>query len=274
MAAVDPVAPSTMAEGDLRRAGKWLAQHGAGDRAPSRLLAARLAVRDRRQRAEQRLLLALAALLAGFVLLRQVVDIAIQVGGRDLVAPVSLAAFYLLTSAGIWLLSRRQRAREARIAARLPRRAARSAVEHPVAVLGGAYLAAASITYLGGTGLGLGFALLSADPVDRALGLVFAVGTALVGAIAGVVAWEETRRPAVAEDDASLMADDLLRRQDAHRVAPFTVAVALAFSASAHGTGESLTLLTFTVLTAALWVVSYVMDHRRKLPAPGTAAAR
>lgn len=264
----------TVAEGDLRRAGNWLAQHGAGDRAPSRLLAARLALRDRRQRIELGLLLALGTLLVGFALLRKVVDIAIQVGERNLVAPVSLAALYLLASAGIWLLSRRQRAQEARIAARLPRRAARSAVEHPVAVLGGTYLVAAIITYVGGTGLGIGFALLSADPVDRALGLVFAVGTALVGAIAGVVAWEETRRPAVAEDDASLMADDLLRREDAHRVAPFTVAVALVFSASAHGTGESLTLLAFTVLTAGLWVTSYVMDHRRKLPATGTGEAR
>ncbi|WP_199433964.1 hypothetical protein [Qaidamihabitans albus] len=262
-------------ENDLRRARRWLARHRAPGREPSPLLTARLAVREQ---ARQRLvvhLLVFGFLLIGFTLLREfVVDVSVRAGGTELMGPVLLAGAYLLMAGSSWWLSRWKRRAERSIAEGMPRRVAHSAVRSPGEVLGGPFLLAAGSTYIGGVALGLGMLLFSTSVVDRALGVIFAAGTLAVGVVAAVVAGEEVRRPALAEDDETLAVDDLLRTEDAHYIVPFPVLVALVASTSTHGAVEMTALLAFTLVTALLWTATYLREHRRPLARHATVDPR
>lgn len=259
---------------DLRKARDWLARHGAGERTPSPLLAARLAVREQAQRRLNVLVSASTFLLVCAVGLNEFVDLSLVIGGEDLLGPLALAAFYLLAAASLWWLSRRQRRQERRIAAELTRRVARSVVRPPGEVLGGWFLAAGAVTYVGGAALGMGMALFSAEFTDRALGGIFAAGTLTLGLVAAVVAGEEVRRPAFAEDDDTLAVDDQLRTEDAHFVVPFAVGVAVVFAGTAESDTASILLLVFAGVSGVLWATTYLRDRRRRLRLPDPAVPR
>lgn len=266
--------PLSVDESAMDNARKWLARHGAPRREPSRLLAARLVARDLRSRTEVGLLVPLSGLIIAFALVREfLLPLEFRVDGHNLLGVVQLAAFYVLMAGVSWWTSRVQRRSEQRVAAALPRRVAHSALASPFEVLGGAHLTAVTFTYAGGIGLGVGLALGGGHVADRTIGLVFAIGTLAFGVITAVVAVEEVRRPALADDDESLAIDDVLRTEDAHRVLPFPAVIAAISAAEAISVPVSAALLGFAALTAVLWVFVFVRDHRRKLPVNDPAGA-
>jgi hypothetical protein len=198
-------------DGDLHRAGKWLKAHGALDVAPTPLLAARLRARRRREP----VLLAVGGALA---VLNGFLDSRLSVGHGSVFRALDLLAIALLTVPAQWLSLRVLRRADRRIGATVARR-----VTHPAALgwrelLGPRRLAVAAIMY--GSALALGVVDLGYAPTrsDRVVMAVLVVAIVALAAI--TVAWinEVVRRPALADDEISLAADDVLRTEDGHVV--------------------------------------------------------
>lgn len=262
-----------MDEADLAlpKAREWLHKRGATGREPSHVLAARLAVRQRRTDRELLLLVLLGVAIIPFALVREFASLSLEIGGEDVLGVVQLAAFYVMMAGLAWWGSRSQRRAERHIAASLPRRVAHNANTSVVGVLGVPFLVSWAATYLGGVALGVGL-VVGADAVtDRLTAAVFAAGTAVFAVITAVVAAEEVRRGALAEDEESLAVDDVLRTEDAHRVLPFPVFLAAIYAADATETATTAALAVFAVVTLVLWAVVYDKDRRRKLPEAAAA---
>jgi hypothetical protein len=255
-------------EQDLARARDWLARHGARGDPPSRLLAARLAVRAGARQTGMLLIVGIGLLIVGWAALVELIDFSWEVGpsGTELRGALEMSVAYLLLSLVTWWTCRRQWAGERRIARALPRRVAHSARTGVLGVVGGWYVLAAAVTYGGGLAIGLGVVALSGTAEGRVLGAVIAAGTLGLGALAAVVVAEAVRRPALAEDDLSLRADDLLRTEDAHVMPPFPLLVALVASiAAAASAAVTFVLLGYVVVGAVAWAVMVLADHRRPL---------
>ncbi|PRX44278.1 hypothetical protein B0I33_112156 [Prauserella shujinwangii] len=250
----------------LRRARRWLVRHGAPGQEPDRLLAARMTVRERMRHQLILHALMLAFLVIGFAVLREFVRFSVAVDGVELMGPLLLAGAYLLAAASAWWLAHRKRRAEQRIAATLPRRTAHSAVRLPREVLGAPFLAAVAVTYAGGVALGAGMLLFGGHLVDRVLGLILTAGTLVFGVLTALVAGEEVRRPALADGDAALAVDDLLRTQDSHQGVPYSLPVALVMSMMTVSPVFTGLLLGYVAVALLLWGATYLTDHRRPLP--------
>ncbi|KOX21792.1 hypothetical protein ADK67_26015 [Saccharothrix sp. NRRL B-16348] len=199
-----PVRPA-----DLERAGVWLAGHGLADVRPTPLLATRLAVRRRTR-------LGAAVLLAAFIIAVALTYTGGMVDGSgqrrwSLLVLTALVVGLVLTQS---LLDRWVRRVDRRAGATLPRRAA-----HPVrlgwrTVLGWPRAAFAAATFVGATALAIGTLTLD-DPTARYAAVILLIG--LCGLAVGVVVQLRhiLTHPVVADDEASLTADVILRVEDA-----------------------------------------------------------
>jgi hypothetical protein len=198
-----------MRQGDHAEARRWLDRYGLADAEPTPLLTERLAVRRRAKVAGSRLL---AAFLIGAAL--------IHVSGRPTDVTSSrlrllmLAALVVGLLAGQWLLGWWVRGVDRRAGARLSRR-----VAHPVelgwpAVLGLPYAVFTVATFTGASLLAVSVLPVS-DAGLRYGTIVVLIG--LAGAGAGVILQlrQVLASPAVAEDEASLTADVIMRVEDA-----------------------------------------------------------
>ncbi|WBB96613.1 MULTISPECIES: hypothetical protein [unclassified Solwaraspora] len=188
---------------------QWLDRHGLTEAEPTPLLATRLAVRRRAK-------LVGDILLAGFLIGAALT----HATGRATDTAYSWLPLLVLTAlvvgmlAAQWLLRQWVRRVDRRAGAQLPRR-----VAHPVgfgwpAVLGRPYAVFTVAAYTGALVLAVSVLPVS-DPVLRAGAAVVLIG--LAGAGAGMVMQlrQVLTSPAVAEDEASLTADVVMRVEDA-----------------------------------------------------------
>jgi len=198
-----------MHQADHTEAAQWLARHGLADAEPTPLLAARLAVRRRAKVAGNVLL---AAFLLGAALTHGL--------GRLTDATSSWLPLLVLTALVIgllvaqWLLGRWVRRVDRRAGAQLSRR-----VAHPVklgwpAVLGRPYAVFTVATLTGALLLAVSVLPVS-DARLRYGAIVVLIG--LAGAGAGILMQlrQVLATPAVAENEASLTADVIMRVEDA-----------------------------------------------------------
>jgi len=198
-----------MRQADHTEARQWLARHGLADAEPTPLLATRLAVRRRAKLADS---LLLAAFLIGAALT--------HVLGRPTDVTYSwlpllvLAALVVGLLVAQWLLGWWVRRVDRRAGAQLSRR-----VAHPVelgwaAVLGRPYAVFTVATFTGALLLAVSV-LPVADPGLRYGAIVVLIG--LAGASVGIIMQlrQVLASPAVAEDEASLTADVIMRVEDA-----------------------------------------------------------
>ncbi|RJL35464.1 hypothetical protein [Bailinhaonella thermotolerans] len=198
-----------MHQTDHAEAGRWLAQHGLAGAEPTPLLAARLAVR-RRAKAVNSFLL--AAFLIGASLTHALtLPGDVTSSWPPLLVLVGLVAGLLV---GQWLLGWWVRRADRDAGARLSRR-----VAHPVelgwqAVLGRPYALFAAGTFAGALLLAVSV-LPIPDSGLRSGAVIVLIG--LAGAGAGVIMQlrQVLAGPAVAEDEASLTADVIMRVEDA-----------------------------------------------------------
>lgn len=250
----------------LERARQWLAGHGLDDVPPTAALARRLAVRQSSR-------LAGSLLLAAFILAVALVHTLSSPDGGA--ANPSPSASLLLLSAVVAalvatqaLLDRRVRRIDRQAAAALPRRAA-----HPVrvgwrTVLGRPRAALAAGTFAGAAALTAGTST-SADPGVRYGAAVVLVALCGVAAVTLIQLRHVLTRPAVADDEASLTADAVLRIEDAREAAAPTMVWCLPWylpAAAAPGTAFgwwTAAWIVLIVVGAAALVAANVADHRR-----------
>ncbi|MDX2849213.1 hypothetical protein PV342_12240 [Streptomyces sp. PA03-3a] len=206
-------------QADIEQAGAWLAGHGLADVRPTPLLATRLAVRRRTRLTSQ-------ILLAAFI----IVVALVYTGARTAEAAFGGAGSYrrwsllVLTAVVVALvlaqslLDRRVRQADRRAGADLPRRAA-----HPVrlgwrTVLGRPRAAFAAATFAGAMLMAVG-ALTAPDSIARYAALILLIGLCGVAVCMVVQLRHVLTHPVVADDEASLTADVIMRVEDAREVA-------------------------------------------------------
>jgi hypothetical protein len=197
-----------MGQTDLAEAEQWLARHGLADAEPTPLLAARLAVRRRAKLVDSILL---AAFLMGAALAHVV---RLASGTPSWLPPLVLAALVVGMLVGQWRLGWWVRHADQRAGAHLSRR-----VAHPVelgwaAVLGRPHAAFAVATFTAAFLLALSVLPVS-DPVLRYGAIVVLIGLTGAGASVVMQLRQVLASPAVAEDEASLTADVIMRVEDA-----------------------------------------------------------
>ncbi|MET7338578.1 hypothetical protein [Nonomuraea sp. NPDC005650] len=200
---------------NIRSAGSWLAQHGLGDGPPTPLLATRLAARSRARLLSSVLVAVLfvAAALAQVSGLRAKSESGGPGPGGStpvLVLGASIVGLLLART----LLDAWVRRVDRRAGAALARR-----VAHPVQpgwrdLLGRPYAALAGSTFAGALALGAS-ALAVGEGTTRQAAVVLLVAVVGVGAGAVLQLRDLLARPVVAEDEVSLMADVIMRIEDA-----------------------------------------------------------
>lgn len=127
--------PFTVTAGDLGRAESWVRRHG-GPLPPSRLVTARIALRNASRTWELVLILVCASAIVGWALLAELIDFSLTFGsGTSMRGPVEMAVIYLLMASATWWTVRRQRSTEQRLAEALPRRATHSERRGALAIL-------------------------------------------------------------------------------------------------------------------------------------------
>jgi hypothetical protein len=197
-----------MRQSDHTEAERWLARHGLADAEPTPLLAARLAAR-RWAKFVDSLLLAAFVIGAALIHVGRLTDVTSS--GLALLVLAALVVGLLVAQ---WLLGWWVRRADQRAGARLSRR-----VAHPVelswpAVLGRPHAVFTVATYTGASLLAVSVLPVS-DSSLRFGAIVVLIG--LAGAGAGIVLQlrQVLASPAVAEDEASLTADVIMRVEDA-----------------------------------------------------------
>jgi hypothetical protein len=190
-------------------AGVWLDRHGLADAEPTPLLAARLAVRRQAKVAE-------SLLLAAFLIGAALTHASARPGGvtsswRSLLMLAALVAGLLVAQ---WLLGWWVRRVDRRAGGQLSRR-----VAHPVAlgwaaVLGRPYAVLTIATFAGAVLLALSV-LPTSDAGLRNGAVLVLVSLAGIGAGLVMQLRQVVASPAVADDEASLTADVIMRVEDA-----------------------------------------------------------
>jgi hypothetical protein len=239
-----------MRQADHTEVSRWLARHGLADAEPTPLLAARLAAR-RRVNVVGSLLL--AAFLLGAAL-AHTLGRPTDVTSSWLLVLVALVVGLLVAQ---WLLGWWARRVDQHAGALLSRR-----VAHPVklgwpAVLGRPHAAFAVATFTGA--LLLAVSVLPGSDSSLRYGAIVVL-ISLVGAGAGIIMQlrQVLASPAVAEDEASLTADVIMRVEDARAlVTPSLVwslpAIFLHGESSGWWNVASLALVVAGVI--ALWLI-------------------
>ncbi|RSM64313.1 hypothetical protein DMB66_20655 [Actinoplanes sp. ATCC 53533] len=198
-----------MRQEDHKEVEQWLALHGLADAEPTPLLATRLAVRRRAKLAD-------SILLAGFLIgaaLTHVLGLGTDVSFSRLQLLVLMTLVVGLLVAQ-WLVGWWVRRVDTRAAAQLSRR-----VAHPVqlgwpAVLGRPYAIFAVATFAGAALLAVSVLPVS-DSVLRYGAIIVLISLAGVGVGIIMQLRQVLASPAVAEDEASLTADVIMRVEDA-----------------------------------------------------------
>jgi hypothetical protein len=209
--------PSVRPE-ELRRAEAWLAWHDLTGVRPTPFLVARL---NARRRARVAASVTLAVLIIAAALAQAYDRLATSAFGgfqphrpSPVLALAVLVVVLLVTQSLLdWWIRRVDR----RAAAALPRRVAHSVPPGWQAVLGRSHAALAVVTFFGALALALS-ALAVQDSTVRYPAVVLLVGLLGVGAGYALRLRELLVRPVVAEDEATLTADVVMRVEDAREL--------------------------------------------------------
>ncbi|MFG1638664.1 hypothetical protein ACGFMK_00090 [Amycolatopsis sp. NPDC049252] len=261
-------------EAEVRAARKWLAKRGVEVEEPTTLLALRLGARAGARPPGSGpwvALLVVVAVAGNFAL--GFLPHALGLRYSDLPEGRSFFALYAVFVVGAWLAVRLA---DRRAVAHLAGRGIDRPRPSWRASLSGWNLASMVLTFGGGAVLAVVMAVTTSKPhwALSWLGLL-ALGAVVVAAIlTGVL-----RRPVIAEDEASLAVDSLLRGEDQYRALPALFAYPAIFDPLVSG-GQPREftpwLVGYFALAAATEAVGlYVQYRRRKLPAGdyGTVAA-
>jgi hypothetical protein len=192
---------------DVHYARTWLLQHGLGDGPPTPLLTARLAVRWRAR--------ILGSVLQAVLILGAALALAFGGVGSHRPTPVlALSALIVALVLARTLLDAWIRRVDRQAGAALARRAA-----HPVqpgwrALLGRPHAVLVAGTFVGAFALGAS-ALVVGEGTARYAAVVVLVAVVGVGVGEALQLRELLARPVVAEDEVSLMADVIMRIEDA-----------------------------------------------------------
>ncbi|MFG2752426.1 hypothetical protein [Streptomyces xanthophaeus] len=208
---------------DLERARLWLAGHRLSDVPPTALLGLRLAARQSSRLAGHVLLavfIVVAALI--YALNRPAGDTAGAADPSRYGSLLLLAAVVTALVLAQALLDRRVRRIDRQAGTALPRRAARPVRLGWRTVIGLPRAALAVATFAAATALALG-ALTVGEPGARYAGAVLLIGLCGAAAVMLVQLRHVLTHPAVADDEASLTADALMRIEDAREIAAPTV---------------------------------------------------
>jgi hypothetical protein len=198
-----------MREAERTEAGQWLARHGLDGTEPTPLLAARLVVRRRAKLVD-------SILLAAFILGAALTHVwkGLPDGGSSRLSLLVLVALAVGMLVGQWLIGGWVRRVDKRAGARLPRRVAHPAELGWRAVLGRPYAVFTVATY--GAALLLAVSVLSIPDSDlRSGAVVVLIGLAAAAASLIMQLRQVLASPAVAQDEASLTADVIMRVEDA-----------------------------------------------------------
>lgn len=245
---VDPRLPGepTFAEVGATRA--WLARRGVRVWLPTRLLALRLGSREWAARTMPWFVVVYGGMTAASSAFR-------EVPGRFGVLFVVAAILQVVRS--------REIHRREELAERLASTDTPPALREAARQVGGLYLAATAITFIGGAAL-CAAAIVVAPSFDAfAQTFALAAGAGATAAIVGRI----LRAPVIAEDPASLAVDGLLRAQDAYRYAPSALFGLVAMPLSVPGPLEWFAL-AYLVVVLGLQLTGWLVTRRRKLP-PG-----
>ncbi|MFF4238017.1 hypothetical protein ACFYYL_19255 [Actinomadura geliboluensis] len=254
-----------MRQADHTEAGRWLVRHGLADAEPSPLLVARLAVRRRAKIADS---LLLAAFLIGAALTHALaLPVQVTSSWRPLLVLAALVAGLLVAQ---WLLGWWVRRVDRRAGAQLSRR-----VAHPVelgwpTVLGRPYALFTAATFTSALLLAVSVMPVS-DPGLRYGAIVVLIGLAGTGAGTIMQLRQVLASPAVAEDEASLTADVIMRVEDARAlVTPGLVwsMPAIFLYGESLGWWNAVSLALVVAGAIALWLI------QRRTTGVATAARR
>jgi hypothetical protein len=244
-----------MSEREWRRAEHWLRRQRIRDLELTPLVASRIAGRLRTDRIEIGISLGLAAIIAAAVMVDAASARASDVEQAAALGVGAIAATYALmnvvTSVMFWL----RRRDDQRIARRLRQRVTRAEAATLTTVLGVGNLRSLALIYGGALLVGTASIMVATTTEDRQLAGVFVAGTALFLASSGWLLADAVRRPAIADDEPSLRADELLRRKDACRtLMPYTGPLAaVAAVSSAPGSPLRWMFLGYSVAAIVIW---------------------
>ncbi|GAA4904469.1 hypothetical protein HD597_003345 [Nonomuraea thailandensis] len=256
----DPPAVAT----DLRLASAWLARNDLAHARPTPLLAKRLAVREGAR-------LVAALITCALILATALTAVPVFDGSPPRTLPLlALAALMAALLLAQSLIDRWVRRVDQRAGATLSRR-----VAHPIqpgwrAVLGRPYAVHAAAVLAGAILLPVS-ALAVADATVRQLAVVLLIGQLGLAVINAMQLLHLLRRPVVAEDESSLIADVIMRVDDARELASPSVQSTLPM-VLLFGTAPgwwSAAAVAYLVLTLLVYVVL-----RFRTPSSATVARR
>ncbi|MEC3973894.1 hypothetical protein [Amycolatopsis sp. H20-H5] len=142
----------------------------------------------------------------------------------------------------------------------------------PLKLLGGWYLASIAVTFPGGAALAVAIFVTDPNPGARTYAWSWFGLLALSAICTGTVLNSVLNAPTVAENDASLAVDELLRIRDADEAAPAMYTLPLLWDFLLDDgrppVGFTAPLIGYIVLSLGLFAVAHLRHERRTLP-PG-----
>lgn len=219
-----PAEPSAVEIGAAR---KWLARHGAEVNLPTRLPCIRIAAHLTPSTWLRTFPVYAVLGIAGSEAYLSLQELP-GVHGREMTESIARYFLFAAIQVGLW---RAPRVRERNLVALVPYRL--TGLARPTGLLDGWYVAAATTTFAGGALLAL--SMVVAVPSARTYAWSW-LGLLMVGAICtGVVLRSTLREPVVAENDGSLAADELLRREAIQATMPAIYALPVVFDIAGEG---------------------------------------
>lgn len=233
----------------------WLKRHRLFDLELTPLVEARIAARQRSDRIEMAGFFLAVAIFLFAGLWETITDRSQSTAGTV----GNFIAAYLVMHSATGLAMRLQRRTELRLASGLSQRVSRSTAVRLPDMIGEQRIWSIAIVYGGGLIVGATMAWIGDAAADRILAGVFALGVALFGALSLWLLTDVVRRPAIADDERSLRADDRLRTVDAGRaLAPYPLVLAAVAMVGSKGSALAWALLGYLVVACLVWVVPWL----------------
>jgi hypothetical protein len=246
-----------VSEQERRRVDAWLRRHKVQNLELTPLVAARIAIRHRCERIKWGTHLALIAIWGVAWVVEGLVNGWSEPEAAPAMEVISISLGFLLLAAITVVLFWLQQRADLRIAQRLRQRVTRSQAVSVATILGGKNLRLLVALYGGGILVGAVAAWRASDTEDRMLARAFVFGLIVCSTIITWLLADTARRPAVADDERSLRADDLLRRMDAREALfPYPTCVAAVAVVAAGGSALLWVFLAYAV--ASVWIMGYI----------------
>ncbi|WP_328608377.1 hypothetical protein OG943_04440 [Amycolatopsis sp. NBC_00345] len=253
--------PAEPSAAEIAAARKWLARHGVEVNLPTRLLCIRIAA-HLTPGTWLRTFPVYAVLGVVGSLGYQSLELLPGVRGREMTESIPLYFIFAAIQIGLW---RARRVRERNLVELVPHPL--TGVARPTGLLDGWSVAAAVTTFVGGALLAVSMFVAGARTYAWSW-----LGLLAVGAICTAVVLRSTlREPVLAENDGSLAAGELLRREAIQGTLPAMYSVPVVYDIVGEGSQPhafTTLLLGYVALCIVLQAAAAIAHRRRKLP-PG-----